>query len=560
MNRIFNSKFLRIVLFTTIYNSIFFFINGIGLSNDINYDQQINVIDAISALQISSGIKNGVYIKKNLSWEGNWKENIEYNVNEMVFYEGSSFICILKHVSNSKTTPLENPGIWDLVAKGSMKFDNETDPSVPDNLKDGISWEEILYDKIGIGTQSPKSILHVIGDVNIDGKLLVNGSLNIPFFILDGNRKNEYSPRHLEWTPGFRSNKYEIYRNNELLETVNSDTLSFTDNDLKLTGSISYYVKGRVEKSNSIRTFYKTNAIEFLDTKQPAFGDGRDGVFTGGLIDRSKNYFFKSVQMKNGSAMNFVGEGNGVIKIMGNFEILAGSQIILRQSINLNCGTITFNSITKNLSVDRLNYGNSGKGGSSCSSAGDASGCGGNGGAIENGNIGGYARNHNIYYKSGSGEGGIYPGGNGKDGSSCSEDGDSRFAGGGGGGAAGKHGESVEKIAFIVGGNTLIEGTIIGKGSDGGKGGSGGRGYVASNAQFGHSGAGGGGAGGAGGHGGHVYIFCKGSYNANNVQLNLQGGKGGKGGVGGIGGCDNGTDGSKGGDGNNGILEYINIQ
>jgi len=549
----------KIHLYCSLYTLIAITLCYTIYADDINHDKKINITDAILALQVSSGILNEIAIPNNLTWKGEWKEGIQYHIHEIVSIDGSSYICILDHISSFKTNPLNNPGIWEIFAKkGDSQIIQEIDPTVPENLKDGIQWNDIIYNRVGIGTYFPESKLHVVGDVNIDGKLIINGNLSIPYFALNGTRESESSYRKLNWTPVIIRGYYEIYRNNNLIETVNSDILSYTDKNLKLTGSIYYKIIGKFENENNIYSSFETNTLEFADTLQPDFGDGTDGNFRGGTIDRGRNYFFQNIHMEKGAVMDFTGKGNGFIKIKNDITIMNGSYINLRTVIDFNPGIISFNGISRNLNTASLNYGTPGFGGNGEAWGSHISGKGGTGGSSMDGTVGGYAYDNSKIYEDGSGEGGTYPGGSGGNGKRCSAD--SNFTGGGGGGAAGKHGESGENIAFIVGGNVLIEGTINGIGKNGGSGGSGGNGTDSYEpVKYGYSGGGGGGAGGAGGHGGNVYIFCKGSYNANNATLNLQGGNGGNGGKGGNG-YSNGTDGSIGGKGNKGILEYINVQ
>jgi len=573
---------------------ILFLTTDILVANDVNEDNIVGIDDAIIALQVASNIKSKLYLPIGIEWKGSWIDNVDYKVNDAVVFNGSSYICILDHRSSTKTVPTNNPGIWDILAlKGSDGNSQlvEIDPTIPNEIKDGIQWndiedipysivnniesykeidqtvleylkdgvhwDEIVIDSnVGIGTSTPESLLHVAGDVRIDGKLILKDNLSLyQCFILEGQRDNLWSTRKLQWTSVIANGKYEIYRNNQHIHTVDHNTLSWQDVDLRLTGSINYKLIARFESNMNISSAFTSNTITFYNTVQPEYGDGSDGIFSGGTIDRSKNYFFSSINLQTGTTMAFSGSGNGLIKVSGDMILSSGSTIILRNGANLSPGVLSFQNISKDLNVQLQNYANGGNGGSPL---GD-NGRGGNGGSESNG----FKGETSTYMHCSpddptGGFPGFYPSGKGGDAKGCFYKGSYiGHGGGGGGGAAGKHGRSAENIAFIVGGNVILSGTIIGKGEDGQSGGDGGTAYYWGSQYIG--GGGGGGAGGTAGHGGNVYFFCRGSYNANDVVLNLEGGKAGEGGKGGSG-YVNGSKGEDGFDGIDGKLFYINTQ
>jgi len=111
-------------------------------ANDVNIDGKIGIDDAITALKVASNMETNISIIKGIHWNGKWQVEKSYHLYDAVQYEGSSYICLLPHDSTLKTTPPENPGIWDLIALGAVS-ENENDPTVPSFLKDGISWSEI---------------------------------------------------------------------------------------------------------------------------------------------------------------------------------------------------------------------------------------------------------------------------------------------------------------------------------------------------------------------------------------------------------------------------------
>lgn len=258
-----------------------------------------------------------------------------------------------------------------------------------------------------------------------------------------------------------------------------------------------------------------------------AFGDGSDGVFTGGIIDlsRSEPWQFAAIDLGPGAIMSFVGEGKPIVKVAGSMRVHEEASIIMRAGVNENGGAISVidadgNIISRSLDRVGLNYGTGG--------AGNASG--GTGGSSGKGAAGCVTCAGTQYYASGrrrtvtycnskNGAGGEYPAGDGEraPAGSCQTDAVLNrpyHAYNAGGGAAGKHGQTGENMSFIINGQLQMLGTIEGAGTDGKQGGNGGNGngipyYYTSKGIFAGngSGAGGGGAGGAGGHGSGIFFF-----------------------------------------------------
>jgi len=88
----------------------------ISLANDVNYDKKVGIDDAVTALQVASGIKSQIYLPTNLNWKNEWDKNkIDYCINDVVAFNGSSYICILAHKSNEKCLPT-NEALWEVLA------------------------------------------------------------------------------------------------------------------------------------------------------------------------------------------------------------------------------------------------------------------------------------------------------------------------------------------------------------------------------------------------------------------------------------------------------------
>jgi len=107
------------------------------IANDVNNDSKVGVDDAITALQVASGIPTQIYLPKGLLWQGKWSPNsLYYNKNDMVEHEGSSYICIIFHISDKVKEPT-NIDYWQLIAKGGQGPKGETGPPGL-NGKDGF--------------------------------------------------------------------------------------------------------------------------------------------------------------------------------------------------------------------------------------------------------------------------------------------------------------------------------------------------------------------------------------------------------------------------------------
>jgi hypothetical protein len=303
------------------------------------------------------------------------------------------------------------------------------------------------------------------------------------------------------------------------------------------------------------------------------YGDGSDGVFTGGYINRDSSCYFESIQLSAGDSMNFTGTGSGIIYVQGTVHIDSGSVINLRQLENHPQGVLSVGNIDINISHQTYYYGQGG------SAHGSSYSWGGNGGSIGGGLHGGvvtgyyqppYSTNYQLVLTPGNGAGGIYPGGNGESKSGgyigTFYPGGSTFMmyANAGGGAAGSHGKHSENLVIAAKGNVTINGTINGAGEDGGNGGAGGSstGMYEDYPKVASKG-GGGGAGGAAGHGSKICILTEGLVNFNAATLNLGGGLGGNGGLGGFGNQQSSPNapiyraesGTKGGNGNDGYIE-----
>jgi len=106
-----------------IFLLFFLLFSSQAIGNDVNNDLKVGVDDAITALKVSSGIETQIYLFSGLNWKGDWNINdFFYKENDVVFYNGSSYICTLSHRSNNTRIPT-NDALWQILAKKGEKGD-----------------------------------------------------------------------------------------------------------------------------------------------------------------------------------------------------------------------------------------------------------------------------------------------------------------------------------------------------------------------------------------------------------------------------------------------------
>jgi len=161
-----NKLYLTLTIF-------FLIILSQGNCNDLNSDNKVGVDDAITALQIVTGIKTQISNFSNLNWKGTWDDNkIEYCENDIVAYDGSSYICVLRHVSNEERKPT-NKAVWELLAqKGEVGAQGEKGDSNFFTNGSNIYYEG----NIGVGTSTPQANLHVNGTAIIEKSIKIGMS------------------------------------------------------------------------------------------------------------------------------------------------------------------------------------------------------------------------------------------------------------------------------------------------------------------------------------------------------------------------------------------------
>jgi len=219
MNILKNLQFLPNFLISLTIVIIYLLLISIQIeAKDINRDAIIDVVDAISALQISSGIKTQTYLSSELSWKGNWKPvDMNYYENDIVYFEGSSYICILSHNSNNSRLPT-NQALWQIFAqKGDRGLKGETGPQGSKGEKGDTGEQGPKGEKGDTGQQGPK------GDF-----------ADIPYF--SNNERNEFdNPENGKLIFNTDTNCLNMYRENVWVQLCGSlDKSSYLKNSIDM--------------------------------------------------------------------------------------------------------------------------------------------------------------------------------------------------------------------------------------------------------------------------------------------------------------------------------------
>jgi len=148
--------------------------NQISFANDVNLDKKIGVDDAIIALQVSSGIKSQIYLPKNFNWKNEWDKNsIDYSFNDVVSFNGSSYVCIMPHQSNENSLPT-NEALWSVLAQKG-----DVGPQGQRGVKGDIGPKGPQGEKGETGPQGPKGDIGPQGSIGPQGDIGPQGPQGI---------------------------------------------------------------------------------------------------------------------------------------------------------------------------------------------------------------------------------------------------------------------------------------------------------------------------------------------------------------------------------------------
>jgi len=381
---------------------------------------------------------------------------------------------------------------------------------------------------------------------------------------LTGERDNTFAVRVISWNTATVGGNYEVKRGVGVVDSgANVDGSGSYRDSVPLSGDIEYTVEVTDDEDVRVITpiLYFDNTVDDV-VPVGYYGDGGDGAFAGGAIERGSVYNFSSfilasdaVFSAGGKTIIFV-EGDLTIPSAWKLDFESGTQTTTKDDDTFFPESISVGGSGYATATGESSGGTGGAGGTISGNAGGAGGT----GKFGIGGIGGNGGSHGSAGSVGTGGGG---GGGGGGGSSPSGGG-ACGGPGGNGGAAGTAPEYQNTVLFIVGGDILIEGDIHGRGATGTTGSVGADG---SSSYAGTGGAGGGGgAGGAGPDGLKLLMAHAGSYGNTGTTL-LGAGSGGAGSAGGAGGTGcgssgtwDGTPGAVGGSATNGSNGVITTQ
>jgi len=150
-----------------IHTIFFLLVSNQAFCNDVNNDSKVGIDDAVIALQVASGIQSQIYLPTEINWAGDWESHDrQYSKNDIVSYNGSSYICVLPHISSDDRLPT-NKALWDVVA---LKGDTGTQGTKGDTGPQGIKGE-----KGEIGDTGPQGIQGEKGEIGDTGPQGIQG-------------------------------------------------------------------------------------------------------------------------------------------------------------------------------------------------------------------------------------------------------------------------------------------------------------------------------------------------------------------------------------------------
>ena len=154
-------------LFIIFSFSMFVFANQLSMANDVTSDKKVGIDDAVVALQVASGIKTQIYLPSSFNWRKDWDNNgRDYSVDDVVAYNGSSYICVLAHKSNDDCMPT-NKALWNVLAQKG-----ETGSQGPQGIKGDTGAQGPQGIKGDTGAQGPQGIK---GDTGAQGPQGIKG-------------------------------------------------------------------------------------------------------------------------------------------------------------------------------------------------------------------------------------------------------------------------------------------------------------------------------------------------------------------------------------------------
>jgi hypothetical protein len=129
----------------------------LGIVGDINNDGKIDLLETIYSLQVTAGIKPLAIGPYAMTWKGDWKTNDLYKIYDAVNFDGSSYICIVDHTSETAKPENINTNYWEILAKKGEDGQDGQDGQVGQDGQDGESAISIHHEWNGTSIRFQKT-------------------------------------------------------------------------------------------------------------------------------------------------------------------------------------------------------------------------------------------------------------------------------------------------------------------------------------------------------------------------------------------------------------------
>jgi len=287
----------------TIYFLIILFVSILNMAfgNDVNNDTKVGVDDAVIALQVASGTKSQIFLPTEINWAGTWEsQNRQYNKNDIVFYNGSSYICILPHTASDNRLPTNN-ALWELVA---LKGETGLQGTKGEKGETGLQGQQgIQGEKGDSGPQGPQGIQGKKGEKGDTGPIGLQGIQG------EKGEKGDTGPMGLQGIQGEKGPQGPQGIQGEQGECIHIDEYSI--NKLEVSGniklnnlhnnihfvtpaeSITYDNKSISDYHGMLFTAFNNRCFIFGNSDGTSY-EGHRLVIKNGLIE-----FFSDMIMKN---------------------------------------------------------------------------------------------------------------------------------------------------------------------------------------------------------------------------------------------------------------------
>jgi|GEM_PF-4953405 len=87
-----------------------------ALLGDIDNDGKIGLEESVYSLQVASGVNGEYQVSIVFKWRGNWETNTSYGIGDVVYLDGTSYICTSDNLSDASNLP-PHPEFWNILAR-----------------------------------------------------------------------------------------------------------------------------------------------------------------------------------------------------------------------------------------------------------------------------------------------------------------------------------------------------------------------------------------------------------------------------------------------------------